>query len=60
MKYYLTFDFYNTKEEAEKAAAFYQKTATPYQRKHHPAHVTPWESKDRTEKKYICWTYYRR
>lgn len=60
MKYYASFDFYNTETEAEAARKRYQQTATPYQRKKYPAHVTPWTSADGTEKKFLCWTYYKR
>ena len=54
-KYQLTFEFHSTEEQAAAACERLNKTATPYMRKHHPAHYTPWESLDGRESKFIVW-----
>ena len=61
MKYYLDFTFTETEEQARKICENYQKTATPYARKHHKAHFTPWEAADgKGNAHFIAFTYYRR
>ena len=59
-KYYSTFDFTETREEAEQIAANYTRTATPYQRKAHPAHITPWTPNDNSRARFVVWTSYAR
>lgn len=61
MKYYKTFDFTETEEQATAILTAYRKTATPYQRKHYPGTFTPWEAADgKSDKHFVVWTYYRR
>ena len=47
-KYRLTFNFFDTRESAEKFSH------TLGRKKHT---ITPWESEDKTEHKYIVWYY---
>jgi hypothetical protein len=51
-----TFDFFNTKEEAENFAENYKKRF-PY-RKKHGANVTEWKNKEGNIVKWICSYYY--
>ena len=56
-KYYKTFTFCNSLEEARAFCDSYNANATEHMRRNHPAHFTPWISQDGNEKKYICWYY---
>lgn len=61
MRYKLTFEFTETEEQAKRIADNYNATATPYARKHHKGHYTPWESKDpNCTKHFVVFTYYKR
>ena len=54
-RYRLTFDFHDT---AEQAQAFCDRiNENRYLRKNHPAHFTPWTSRDGSESKFIAWYY---
>lgn len=54
-KYQLWFEFRNTEKEAQTLCDLVNKNYTPYMRKNHKAHYTPWQSKDGTENLFICW-----
>lgn len=41
MKYYLTFRIFKTEAEARAHCYYLNEQATPYMRKHHPAHYNP-------------------
>lgn len=61
MRYYLTFDFTETEEQAQKIINNYNATATPYARKHHKGHYTTYQSNSPTDKAhFVAFTYYRR
>lgn len=52
-RYRMTFEFFDTKEQAEKFCD--EENKDYYIRKHHPAHYTPWSSSDGTEHKFLAW-----
>ena len=52
-RYRLTFEFVDTKEQAEEFCNNENKNR--YIREHHKAHYTPWTSQDGSEHKYIVW-----
>ena len=56
-KYRQTFDFVNTEAEAINRVIAENTTGTRYKRKNHPAHYTPWNSRNKTENKFIVWYY---
>lgn len=56
-KYYKTFTFCSSLEEARAICYSHNASSTEYMRRNHPAHFTPWISQDGNEKKYICWYY---
>lgn len=55
MKYQKTFRFFGTKDQADRFAADYKRTATAWQKKRYPAAVTPWISMDGKEKLWLVW-----
>lgn len=56
MKYYHTFKFCNTEDEAKKECSAINSCMTKYMRKNHPAHYTIWHSQ--TDTKWIVWYQY--
>jgi len=50
-KYRLTFEFKDTKAEAEAFCDLINKNYTSYMKKHYKAYFTPWHGCER----YICW-----
>ena len=58
MKYHLTCRFFKTEEQADRFCRLENADATPYARKHHPAHYTEWNSTDSTYH-YVAWYYYK-
>ena len=54
-RYRKTFEFCETEEEAQAFCATQNKSY--YIRKHHPAHYTPWSSRDGKERKFVAWYY---
>lgn len=61
MRYYRTFDFTETIEQAQKILNNYRKNATPYARKAHPGTITPWTPSDgKGGARFVVWTYYKR
>lgn len=52
-RYKKSFKFFDTEEDAIEFCATENKNY--YIRKNHPAHYTPWVSKDGTENKFIAW-----
>lgn len=57
MKYNLTFQFFDTQEQAQVFCDRENASGTAYKRKHKTAHFTPWTSKDKTEHKFVVWYY---
>ena len=57
MKATMNFRFVNTEAEAVALTEQRQAQATRYMRKKHPAHFTPWESQDRSTKKFVVFWY---
>ena len=55
-KYQYRFKFVDTEEEAKEFCEAQNRQATRYMRKNHPAHYTPWNSRD--EYKFVCWYYW--
>ena len=55
MRYRESFKFKNTEKQAIEFCDRMNKQATPYVRKHHPAHFTPWNSLDGKEHLFIAW-----
>lgn len=55
MRYRKTFTFANTEQEAQTLCAEFNRN--PYLRRKHPAHYTPWTSRDQTEHKFVVWHY---
>ena len=53
----LSFYFVDTEEEAIRSVAGENASMSSHYKKHHPAHYTSWTSPDRTESKFIVWTY---
>jgi hypothetical protein len=49
----MDFIFLETEEEAIVACANFNHWATPYCRRKHPAHYTPWTSQDGTQHRFI-------
>ena len=58
-KYYMTFKFVDTEKEAREFCVNTNMLATYYERKHYPAHYTPWDSMDGNEHKFVCFYWYR-
>ena len=56
-KYQLTFEFFDTINQAIEFRDRILKNANDYYRKNKKISITNWESSDRTEKKIICWYY---
>lgn len=57
-KYRLSFKFTETEEQASALRDRLNSETTPYMRKHHPAHFTPWESSSQTDPAhFIVWFY---
>ena len=56
-KYKLTCDFFDTEDAAIKFCNKWNDNQSKYMNKYHPAHYTPWESKDHTEHKFVV--FYR-
>ena len=54
-KYYKTFEFCNTEQEAQTMCENINRTATRHIRMKHPAHYTPWSSTDGKDHKFIVW-----
>lgn len=54
----LTFDFFDTEEQAADFCFNYNANSSYYMRKNKPAHYTPWSSSDGKEQKFIAWYYY--
>lgn len=54
-KYQLWYNIVDTIEEAQRIAGIYTATATRWQKKRYPAHVTDWSASD-GYKGYIVWT----
>ena len=52
-KYHMDFIFVKTEEEAIVACANFNHWATPYCRRKHPAHYTPWTSQDGTRHLFV-------
>ena len=57
MRYQLWFDFFDTKEQAEKKKAEILSQSNSYYRKNKKISITNWESQDGKEKKIIMWYY---
>lgn len=57
MKKQYTFDFVNTEEEAQKKCEAINTRQSYYMRKKHPAHYTPWTSKDGSEHLFVVFYY---
>lgn len=54
-RYRLTFEFCDTADQA--LAICNKANENRYLRKNHPAKITPWTSKDGSERKFIAWYY---
>ena len=54
-KYHLDFEFFDTEQEAKKFCEKINREASRYVRTKYPAHYTSWESRDRTEHKFLAW-----
>lgn len=54
-KYSMTFQFFDTEEEARSFCERENRTGSSYKCQRYPAHVTPWTSVDGKERKYIAW-----
>ena len=57
-KYYLNFEFTETEDEAKSIVAERNRSASPYARRKHPAHYTPWESQAAKCDKHFVVFYY--
>ena len=57
-KYHLTFKFCDTEGVAQALCGEINANATPYMRRKHPAHYTPWDSRDGKEHCFVVWYYY--
>lgn len=57
MRYTLTFQFFDTQEQAQAFCDRENASGTAYKRKNKTAHFTPWTSTDKTEHKFIVWYY---
>lgn len=55
MKYQKTCKFFDTKDQADRFAADYKRTATAWQKKRYPAVVTQWISMTNTVKLWLVW-----
>lgn len=55
MKYYFSFRFCDTETEAQRVLNEYRSSATRWQKKRYPGHMTEWKSKDGRESKWIAW-----
>lgn len=50
--------FFETAEQAKRFCDSYNKSATAYIRKNHPAHFTPWQSSSPTDTAhFVAWYY---
>jgi hypothetical protein len=57
-KYHLGFTFAATEGEARRMVEQFNSEATPYMRKRHPAHFTPWQSSSQTDPAhFVVWHY---
>lgn len=50
-----TFDFFDTEAAALRYIESWNARMSPYMRKHHPPHFTPWQSQDGREQKIVVW-----
>lgn len=55
MRTRLTFVFTDTEKDAAEICEKVNATQSRYMTKRHPAHFTPWESKDGKIKKFVVW-----
>ena len=56
-RYRLTFDFFDTREEAEKEKENILKNANYYYKKNKTISIQDWTSEDKTESKILMWYY---
>lgn len=56
-KYRLTFDFFNTRKEAENFVDNLLKQANNYYKRNKRISIQDWESQDKTEQKILVWYY---
>lgn len=58
MRYRKTFQFFDTEAQAAQFCES-MNSGNAYLRRKHPAHYTPWISRDGSEHKYVAWYYTR-
>lgn len=58
MRYKLTFDFFDTAEQAQAFCERENASGTAWKRAKYKAHFTPWTDSKQTEHKFIAWYYY--
>lgn len=55
-RYRLTFEFTETREQAQELCDRINASYTRYMRTHHPAHFTPWEAQEeKSNKRFVVW-----
>lgn len=55
-KYQLWFEFAESEEEAKRLCALRDSQATPYMRRKHPAHYTPWNNREQPGL-FVVWSH---
>lgn len=57
-RYTLSAVFTATQSDAQRMVEQFNSAATPYMRKRHPAHFTPWQSSSQTDSAhFVVWHY---
>lgn len=56
-RYNLTYEFFNTEEQARAFCERENASGTAWKREKHKAHFTQWTNSKQTERKFIAWYY---
>lgn len=56
-RYMSWFEFVKTEQEAKNLVDLLNSRATPYMRKNHPAHYTPWTDSKTKIAQFVVWSY---